>query len=111
MARLEDPIDLEAFQQLSLDGGPMNYPENIIQDINTAIADIAYVYIMPDRDLNDKAPKVLRTKFTPWSAAPFNRPFPGISDTDCDPELPYHETYDRNHGFLVSVAEVFVETV
>ena len=103
----------------------MNYPENIIQDINTAIADIAYVYTMPDRDLNDKAPKVFRTKFTPWSAAPFNRPFPGISAPDCDPEslyvepvfmsppLPHHELADATkietsalHRYLFPLREV-----
>ena len=53
----------------------LNYPPHIIENIEIAIAGMAYVYTLPDKSTGWH-PKVLRTKYTPWSADPFRKPFP-----------------------------------
>ena len=52
----------------------LDYPPRIIRNIETAIAGMAYVYTLPDKSTGWH-PKVLRTKYTPWSADPFRKPF------------------------------------
>lgn len=53
----------------------LSYPPHIVKNIETAIAGMAYVYTLPDKSTGWH-PKVLRTKYTPWSADPFRKPFP-----------------------------------
>ena len=50
------------------------YPPYIMKCIKTAIAGMAYVYTLPAKSTK-RYPKVLRTKYTPWSADPFRKPF------------------------------------
>ena len=54
----------------------LSYPPHIIENIETAITGMAYVYTLRD-PAKSKAwyPKVLRTKYTPWSADPFRKPY------------------------------------
>lgn len=61
----------------------LSYPPDIIENIETAIAGMAYVYTLPDKS-RGWYPKVLRTKYTPWSADPFRKPFLTNETNTCD---------------------------
>ncbi|KAI4198465.1 MAG: hypothetical protein LQ350_005260 [Teloschistes chrysophthalmus] len=57
----------------------LRFPPNIDADIKTAIDGMAFVYTTTEPDVRDPPPsKVIRTKFTPWSAPDWLRPFPPI---------------------------------
>ena len=51
------------------------YPTNIVEDIRIAVDGLEFVYALPKPYSYSEAPKVLRTKFTPYSASPYNMPY------------------------------------
>ncbi len=48
------------------------YPYNILKDIKTAVEGMALVHILPGEHIEYK-PRVLRTRWTPWSADPYRQ--------------------------------------
>ncbi|MCJ1458695.1 hypothetical protein MMC28_009069 [Mycoblastus sanguinarius] len=84
----------EAIDRLSLNDSTTPHSETIITDIEIALAGMAYVYTNRNKEVGYRTPKVLRTKFTPWSAAPFRKK---ISPATCEwpvfmsPPLPHLE--------------------
>ena len=52
------------------------YPPTILQDIKTAVKGMAYVYLSPHGAATEPQPKVLRTRWTPWSAERYRTALP-----------------------------------
>ena len=57
------------------------YPPNVLKDIRTAVNGMAFVHTKPDSDTGIK-PRVLRTRWTPWSTEPCRGRYPTSEPLD-----------------------------
>lgn len=110
-ADINDRVGTTSYHQDITEDTP--YPPPIIADIKIAIAGMAYIYTMPSTftpTISSLAPKILRTKSTPWSAPPFRQPFAANPSTSSIPDDNDPESQDLEPVFMSPWLTHFEET-